>query len=105
MLARALAAGRAALAAGARSGAEVSRAMRAVAAGEPLVCLDYAVAVDASSLEEADTIDDVGAVRLLIAGQVGPVRLIDNSAALEGADDVPVGAAATGAVRQLERIG
>ncbi len=105
VLARALAAGRGALAAGARSGAEVSRAMRAAAAGQPLVRLDYAAAVDASSLEEADAIDDVGAVRLLIAAQVGPVRLIDNSAALEGADDVPAGATATGVVRQLERIG
>jgi len=104
-LARALAAGRGALAAGARSGAEVSRAMRAAAAGEPLVCLDYAVAVDAVSLEEVGDIDDVGAVRLLVAAQVGPVRLIDNSAALAGADDTLAEPDVTGQVRQLERIG
>jgi pantoate--beta-alanine ligase len=105
VLVRALAAGRAALGAGARSSAEVRRAMGAVVAGEPLVALDYAVAVDAASLEEAGAIDDPATVRLLIAAQVGPVRLIDNGAALEGADDVLAGADATGAVRQLERIG
>ena len=31
------------------------------------------------SLDEADAIDDPAAVRLLVAAQVGPVRLIDNS--------------------------
>ena len=52
-LSRALAAGRAALAAGAHSGDDVATAMRAAVAGEPLVRLDYAVAVDAVSLEDA----------------------------------------------------
>ena len=50
VLSRALAAGRAALEAGERSGAAVSRAMRAVVAAEPLVQLDYAVVVDADTL-------------------------------------------------------
>ena len=104
-LSQALAAGRAALAAGARSGDDVARAMRAVVAGEPLVRLDYAVAVDAVSLEDAGILDDLSAVRLLVAAQVGPVRLIDNSAALEDADGVPTGTDATHEVRQLERIG
>ena len=104
-LSQALAAGRAALAAGAHSGDDVARAMRAAVAGEPLVRLDYAVAVDAVSLEDAGILDDLSAVRLLVAAQVGPVRLIDNSAALEDADGVPTGTDATHEMRQLERIG
>ena len=44
-------------------------------------------------------------MRLLVAAQVGPVRLIDNSGALEGADETPAGADGTEQVRQLERIG
>ncbi len=104
-LSRALAAGRAAVASGERSGAAVGRAMRAALALEPLVRLDYAVAVDAATLEEPDAIDDPRAVRLLVAAQVGPVRLIDNSAALETADEVPAVPDATDQVRRLERIG
>ncbi len=88
-LSRALAAGRSALAAGERDGAAVSRAMRAVADREPLVDLDYAVAVNASTLDALPTIADPTTVRLLIAATVGPVRLIDNSAAaLDDVDDV-----------------
>jgi pantoate--beta-alanine ligase len=105
VLSRALAAGRAALATGEHSGAAVARAMRAIVAGEPLVALDYAVVVDADSLQEAASVADAGSVRLLIAGQVGPVRLIDNSAAVEAADDVRAVPAAPERVRQLERIG
>jgi pantoate--beta-alanine ligase len=104
-LSRALAAGRAALGAGERSGSAVARAMRAVVAREPLVALDYAVVVDADSLQEAASVADAGSVRLLIAGQVGPVRLIDNSAAVEAADDVRAVPAAPERVRQLERMG
>jgi pantoate--beta-alanine ligase len=89
-LSRALAAGRAAIAAGERTGAAVSAAMRAVASQEPLVDLDYAVAVDAATLDEVTTIHDPSTLRLLIAAAVGPVRLIDNSAALEHADADPV---------------
>jgi pantoate--beta-alanine ligase len=103
-LSQALTAGRAALAAGERSGPAVARAMRAVVAQEPLVALDYAVVVDADSLQEAASVADAGSVRLLIAGQVGPVRLIDNSAAVEAADDVRAVPAAPERVRQLERI-
>ena len=124
-LSRALAAGRGGLAAGAPSGDAVARAMRAAVADEPLVRLDYAVVVDAASLEEADDLKDRSSLRLLIAAQVGPVRLIDNCAALQGADDVAAPATATDdvaapatatddvaapatatdEVRQLERIG
>ena len=56
MLSRALAAGRAVLADGERSGAAVSRAMRAVVATEPLVQLDYAVVVDADTLDEVNVL-------------------------------------------------
>jgi pantoate--beta-alanine ligase len=80
-LSMALAAGRAAIAAGEVNGATVHAAMRAVADKEPLVDLDYAVAVDAKTLEEVAAVDDPETVRLLIAATVGPVRLIDNSAA------------------------
>jgi pantothenate synthetase len=79
--------------------------MQAAMAAEPLVRLDYAVAVDAATLEESDAIDDPQAVRLLVAAQVGPVRLIDNSAALEAVDDVPAVPDATDQVRRLERTG
>ena len=80
-LSAALAAARAAITAGERDGAAVHRAMRAVVDREPLVDLDYAVAVDATTLDDIDTIADPTGVRLLIAATVGPVRLIDNSAA------------------------
>ena len=47
-------------------------------------------------------------MRFLVAAPVGPVRLIDNSAAVDGADDaahdLPV-PTATAEVRNLERIG
>jgi pantoate--beta-alanine ligase len=115
-LSRALAAGRAVVARGERDAASVARAMRAVATAEPLVELDYAVPVDPATLEEVALIQDPAAVRLLIAAVVGPVRLIDNSAALDGADDPTVTTQRHTAfnrrdhdvaaqVRQLERIG
>ena len=105
VLSAALAAGRAAIAAGERSGAAVARAMRVATSGEPLVDLDYAVAVDAVSLQEAGAIEDAATVRLLVAAQVGPVRLIDNSGALALADDSSAALDGTVPVRQLERIG
>jgi pantoate--beta-alanine ligase len=105
VLSRALAAGRAALGKGERSGAALGQAMRAVVAAAPLVALDYAVAVDADSLEEVVAVGDAGSVRLLIAGQVGPVRLIDNSAALDATDELRTVPGANGQAPQLERIG
>ena len=63
--------------------------MAAVVVDEPLAVLDYAVLVDAHDLEPAD-LGPAGdgtpgaatgtgrPLRLLIAAQVGPVRLIDN---------------------------
>jgi pantoate--beta-alanine ligase len=106
ILSSALQAGRTALAGGERSGAAVARAMRAVVAAEPLVVLDYAVLVDADTLEEVATLADNGQMlRLLIAAQVGPVRLIDNSAALRADDEVHAAPDAAARVRQLERMG
>ena len=104
ILSRALVAGRAAIAAGERDGAAVQTAMRAVADHEPLVDLDYAVAVDAATLDEVTTIVTPAAVRLLIAATVGPVRLIDNSAAtIDDHDNEQQ--SATFHVPSLERIG
>jgi pantoate--beta-alanine ligase len=103
VLSRALASGRAAVEAGERSGAALAQVMRdVVEVEEDLVGLDYAVAVDAVTLLEESSVHDPTTVRLLIAAQVGPVRLIDNSAALEL--DAAVHRAAT-QDRQLERIG
>jgi pantoate--beta-alanine ligase len=105
-LSRALATGRAALADGERSAAAVAGAMRAVIDDEPLVELDYAAVVDADTLRAAEVLpSDLGSLRLLVAGRVGPVRLIDNSGALAGADDVPSAPGATEKVRPLERTG
>ncbi len=76
-LSRALRAGSSALAGGAdRSGVEA--AMVDVVAGEPQVTLDYAVLVDAATLEQADEAPSTGSLRLLIAATVARVRLIDN---------------------------
>jgi pantoate--beta-alanine ligase len=107
VLSRALAAGRAVLHDGERSGDAVGRAMRAVVATEPLVQLDYAVVVDADTLDEVAVLadHDQESLRLLIAAQVGPVRLIDNSAASTTDDEVRAVPPATEKVRQLERIG
>jgi pantothenate synthetase len=83
--------------------------MRAVVAAEPLVALDYAVLVDADSLQEVGDVAGAAhhhdALRLLIAAQVGPVRLIDNSEAFAATDAVRVGPGVADEVRQLERIG
>jgi pantoate--beta-alanine ligase len=97
VLPRALSAGQAAMADGIRSGVELSVVMRGVVATEPLVELDYAVAVDATTLLESAEVTDPASTRLLIAAKVGPVRLIDNAPA------VPV--ATRREARQLERIG
>ena len=115
VLSRALAAGRAALAGGERSSVAVRAAMRAVVETEPLVDLDYAAVVDARTLADPAHVGDLAGVRLLIAARVGPVRLIDNCAAV--AEDLavamPTGSQAAlhgvphvaDAPRQLERIG
>ncbi len=109
VLSRALAAARDAVAAGERSGDALAATMRAVVATEPAVRLDYAVAVDTGTLEEVRTLMDPAAARLLIAAQVGPVRLIDNSAPVDdrAARDPDSHTAHDGAdeARRLERTG
>jgi len=76
VLFKALEAGRACVASGEREGAQVEKTMAAVVAAEPRAKLDYAVAVDPVSLQSPPVLS--GALRLLIAADVGAVRLIDN---------------------------
>ena len=113
VLSGALARGRSLLAQGAGS-STVAEAMRAVVEEEPLVHLDYAVAVGAHDLVAREAIEDPAAVRLLIAADVGPVRQIDNcsGAVMAPATSEPPRAGSAGAHgtgpangRQLERIG
>ncbi len=105
VLSRALAAGQDAVANGERSGAALALVMRAEVDAEPLVELDYAAVVDADTLQETVVVAEPSAVRLLIAAQVGLVRLIDNCAALATADEVRAEPVAPDRVRHLERIG
>ncbi len=100
VLARALAAGRALFGDGPVRASAVTEAMRRVVATEPSVELDYAVAVQADDLVECDVISDPTSVRLLIAAIVGPVRLIDNSEAMDATVAPP-----RVRERQLERVG
>lgn len=77
VLHRALREGAAVLGAGGDRAA-VEAAMARTVGAEPLVTLDYAVLVDALDLEPAEVVTADRPLRLLIAAQVGPVRLIDN---------------------------
>jgi pantoate--beta-alanine ligase len=78
VLHRALRAGAAAVSAGQLSVPAIEAEMAGLVAGEPLVDLDYAVLVDAGDLSRSDWTGTDRPQRLLIAAQVGPVRLIDN---------------------------
>jgi pantoate--beta-alanine ligase len=98
VLSRALATGRALLEGGVNYSSILVEAMRRVVETEPLVRLDYAVAVGRQDLVAREIIEDPAAVRLLIAAEVGPVRLIDNCAGLEVASTQGIPA------RHLERI-
>ena len=103
VLSRALAAGRALLREGVDYSSTVAEAMCRVVETEPLVRLDYAVAVGPKDLVAREVIEDPASVRLLIAAEVGPVRLIDNCAGLEA--EVSLGQLAPGVeARRLERI-
>jgi pantoate--beta-alanine ligase len=72
VLRRALLAGADAL----RAGQDAEAAMYAVLATEPLVTPDYAVVVDAATLEPPT--EPTGDLRLLVAGRLPSARLIDN---------------------------
>jgi pantoate--beta-alanine ligase len=98
VLSRALATGRALLEGGVNYSSTLADAMRQVVETEPLVRLDYAVAVRHPDRGGGDHEGDPAAVRLLIAAEVGPVRLIDNCAGLEVASTQGIPA------RHLERI-
>ena len=76
VLFRALEVGRDLLAVGAPDAASVAAAMAATVASEPLAKLDYAVVVDPVTFLSPAVL--AGALRLLVAAEVGPVRLIDN---------------------------
>jgi pantoate--beta-alanine ligase len=104
VLSRALARAHALLEQGVDYTSTLTEAMRRVVEGEPLVQLDYAVAVGVDDLVALEVVPDRSSVRLLIAAQVGPVRLIDNCAGI-GAAPGPSVRARRNARRQLERIG
>ena len=83
-LSRALRAGASLIHRGEESPAVVEAQMARVVAEECSVTLDYAVVVHADELERAWTCATARPLRLLIAAQVGPVRLIDNLDPLPG---------------------
>ena len=76
VLHRALCAGRDAVLAGATDPAEVDAAMAEVLDAEPLVSPDYAVVVDAATLETPRPL--AGDLRLLVAARLPSARLLDN---------------------------
>jgi pantoate--beta-alanine ligase len=78
VLHRALRAGAAAVCAGQLGVPAVEAEMARLVAEEPLLDLDYAVLVDAGDLTRSTVTGTDRPQRLLIAAQVGPVRLIDN---------------------------
>ncbi len=77
VLRRALNEGEAALNEGVRSPAVIDARMASIIESEPLAQLDYAAAVDATTLEQPAVLGPQ--VRLLIAAHLGSTRLIDNS--------------------------
>lgn len=85
VLSRALAAGRDAVGSGEDDPGAVAALMAGVVTAEPLARLDYAAAVDAADLCVPRSLSVPGEVRLLVAAEVGSVRLIDNCPAHAGA--------------------
>jgi pantoate--beta-alanine ligase len=77
-LSRALNAGCGAVAAGERRPEAVAERMGAVLEAETLASLDYAAVVHPSDLQVPARLSGGETLRLLVAAQVGPVRLIDN---------------------------
>jgi pantoate--beta-alanine ligase len=78
VLSRALRSGASMMERGESTPSAIEAEMHRVVAGEPSVVLDYAAVVYADDLEPARTCGTQRPLRLLIAGEVGPVRLIDN---------------------------
>ncbi len=103
VLSRALATGRGLLNRGTRDSTVMAEAMHGVVRDEPLVRLDYAVAVRAEDLVACEVIEDPASVRLLIAAEVGPVRLIDNCAGAVAAPAILAASAPAVPARRLGR--
>ncbi len=82
VLRRALDAGCAAVADGEDRPEAVASLMSGLIEAEPLARLGYAAAVDAADLAVPTSCSEPEALRLLVAAEIGPVRLIDNCAAL-----------------------
>ncbi len=78
VLSRARRSAAAMMAGGEQRPAAIDEHMSRMVAGEPGVVLDYAALVYADDLEPARTCATSRPLRLLIAADVGPVRLIDN---------------------------
>lgn len=81
VLSQALQAGVRAVVSGEDCPETVAGAISRTVAEEPLAALDYAAVVRADDLTVPPVVDDPAVLRLLVAAQVGPVRLIDNCAA------------------------
>lgn len=78
VLHHALQQGAAAVARGANTPATIAHVMTAALQAEPRLEIDYAVAVDPVTLTAPDAFGPGQEVRLLVAGRLGSVRLIDN---------------------------
>jgi pantoate--beta-alanine ligase len=92
---RALDAGVELIGTGERDPVRVGAVMREVLDATDGVVPDYAVAVDAATLETPGRLS--GEVRLLVAATVGTVRLIDNIGVALAASDSPVAVTSVGA--------
>jgi pantoate--beta-alanine ligase len=76
---RGLSLAKVAVAAGERRPGAIAALVAEVVASEPLATLDYAAVVDAETLRTPERLDGRRPLRLLVAAEVGGVRLIDNA--------------------------
>jgi pantoate--beta-alanine ligase len=77
ILSRSLAAGKSTFQSGERNAAKIQQAVQAALDSEPLAATDYAVVVDAATLEPIDAIERPAVI--LLAVKIGATRLIDNT--------------------------
>ena len=78
VLYRALTAAKNAFDQGKRDGDQLRAIMRRIIEAEPLAKIDYVSAADATTLQEAATVDEAHGLLLSMAVRVGKPRLIDN---------------------------